>query len=396
MFQQKLDFDELIFPIELDIFFSEYWEQHPLIVARKERDYYNQILSIKQIESLIYSRHRDSTQIRVINKSQSYFQHSTSHINLDNIFGINEIYTAYSQGNTITLNQLQYGCEPIAILCRNLEKIFHFQVNASIYLTPRQAQGTVPHYDTHDVFILQVEGSKIWHIYDYFCCLPLAKDQQIVPADRLPPRLHEVCLNAGDLIYIPRGYVHEALTSECSSVHLTIGVHPVRLADLITTAINLASKNCVSLRKSLPIGFFNKKEKIGILTHQFKELLEQISTEVDMEDVIDYLAEDFLAKVEPLPDGHFTQIDRLQNINQKTILRKRNGTLCHVLKKEDSVSIYFAGNHVSAPIYVEPALRYIAEIEEFCVNFIPGNISDESKLVLARRLVKEGLLTIVH
>ncbi|MEH1782276.1 MAG: cupin domain-containing protein [Nostoc sp.] len=396
MSQQEFDFDKLIFPIKTNVFFSDYWEQQPLIVTREERDYYSQILSIKQIESLIYSRRRDATQIRVINQSQSYFQNSTSQINSDNIFGINEIYNAYYQGNTITLNQLQYSCEPIAILCRNLEKLFHFQVNASIYLTPKQAQGIVPHYDTHDVFILQIEGSKIWHIYDYFCCLPLAKDRQPVPADQLPPRLHEVCLNAGDLIYIPRGYVHEALTSESSSLHLTIAIHPLRLSDLITSAINLASKDCVSLRKSLPIGFFNNKEQVGILTHQFKELLDKITTEINIEDVIDDLAEDLLAKLEPLPDGHFAQIDRLQNLDINSILRKRDGIICHILKKGDSVSIYFPGNHVSAPSFIEPALRFIAETEEFYVNSIPGNISDESKLVLARRLVKEGLLTIVH
>lgn len=395
MSQQEFDFDKLIFPITSNEFFSDYWEQRPLIVAREERDYYNQILSIKQIESLIYSRRRDATQIKAINKSQSYFQHSTSQTTSEHI-GINEIYTAYSQENTITLNQLQYSCEPIAILCRNLEKLFHFQVNASIYLTPKQAQGIVPHYDTHDVFILQIEGSKTWRIYDYFRCLPLASDRQPVPADQLPPRLHEVRLNAGDLIYLPRGYVHEALTSECSSLHLTLGVHPVRISDLITSAINLASKDCVSLRKSLPIGFFNKKEKIEILTHHFKELLEQISDDIQIEDVIDDIADDFLAKLEPLPDGHFAQIDCLENIDINSILKKRKGTICYIAKQANSVTIYFPGNHVSAPSFIEPALEFIAETEEFCINSIPGNMSAESKLVLARRLVKEGLLTIVN
>ena len=396
MSKQEFDFDELIFPIELDTFLSDYWEQRPLIITRKNPSYYAKLLSTKTIELLLYSRYRDATQINVLTESKPYFQYSTSNLNLEYIPSTTEMYTAYSQGNTITLNKLQYGCEPIAFLCRKLEKFFNFPVNTSIYLTPKQAQGIVPHYDTHDVFILQIEGSKTWYIYDYFRCLPLAKERQPVPADKLPPRLHEVCLQAGDLIYIPRGYVHEALTSESSSLHLTIGVHPVRLADLITSAIELASKNFVSLRKSLPVGFFNQKDQIAILTHQFKELLERISTEINVEEVIDRLAENFLAKIEPLPDGHFTQIDRLSNIDLTTILKKRQGMLCRISKQEDSISIYFPGNRVKAPSHIETALRFIAEREEFSVNSIPGNLSDNSKLVLARRLVKEGLLTIIN
>lgn len=391
------DFDKLLFPIKTDIFFKEYWDQHPLIISRKKQNYYSDLFAMKDIDYLIAFNQQSDKEIGVFQHGKpsiDYYLHSW--ITSNNSFSINQLYDAYDQGNTIKLQDLQNSWKPIAILCRNLERIFNFKVNVNMYLTPKQSQGLAPHFDTQDVFILQIEGAKHWRIYDSFLSLPLDKDRQVVPKEKISAPLHEICLIAGDLLYIPRGYVHEAFTSDYSSLHLTVAIYPFRLADLISSALTLVSQQNVSFRKSLPVGFLKQDETITSLKHQFEELLELLLNSAKVEEAVHQLGKQFVGQMVSLPDGHFTQIDDLKTIELDTIVKKRDGVLCYIFKEEDSVSIQFPGNKVNGPSYIEPALCFIADSTEFTIRSIPNHLSEDGKLVLVRRLIKEGLLMIVQ
>ncbi len=393
MSEKDFDFDRLIWPMEAANFFSDYWEKRPLIISRTEPDYYSNLFSMQDLESVICFTKPSVPKIRIFKNGQADIQ---SYLNCNGSPRINQLYDVYFKGNSINLNELQDSWEPIAILCRNLEIFFNHKVSVNMYLTPQYSQGFSPHFDTQEAFILQIEGAKLWRIYDSFLSLPMVENQQPVPGDKLGEPLHEVHLHAGDLLYIPRGYVHEALTSECSSLHLTVGIYPFRLADLISSAIALVSKQNVSLRKSLPVGFLNHGETLPSLKHQFKEALELLSNSATFEDALVQLTEQFFMQMTQLPNGHFTQIDDINSIDIETIVEKRNSMLCHILKEEDSVSIQFPGNIVRGPSRIEPALRFITDSRKFPIKSIPDILTENEKLVLVRRLVREGLLTIVQ
>ncbi|NEO46846.1 MAG: hypothetical protein F6K55_23100 [Moorea sp. SIO4A3] len=93
--------------------------------------------------------------------------------------------------------------------------------------------------------------------------------------------------------------------------------------------------------------------------------------------------------------------DKLDTIELDTILRKRDGITagsCRVIYQEDwqdMVGIIFPEKQVWGPKKIEPSLRFVIDNNQFAVKSFPGTLSDKAKLVLARRLVKEGLLTIV-
>ena len=56
----------------------------------------------------------------------------------------------------------------LAALCRAMEKAFSSHFQANVYLSPPNAQGFGTHFDSHDVFVLQVAGSKIWTLSSSF------------------------------------------------------------------------------------------------------------------------------------------------------------------------------------------------------------------------------------
>ncbi len=110
------------------------------------------------------------------------------------------------------------------------------------------------------------------------------------------------------MLYIPRGYVHEALTTDRSSLHLTVGIDTFRWMDLISKALTKIGEQNVSFRKSLPVGFLNDSNIKESLKHQFAQLLEIFSTSPTIDKAIAELSDNFFESMLPLPDGHFLQV----------------------------------------------------------------------------------------
>jgi ribosomal protein L16 Arg81 hydroxylase len=382
---KDFSFNELICPMQPANFFSKYWEQYPLILSGREASYYSNLFSIQDVDSILYfNKPRDVLDMVAVNKGQ--VQYPTN---------LNQMYSAYAQGSTINLNHLEYYWKPVASLSSNLESFFNHKVDVAMFLTPKGSQGLAAHFDPYDLFVLQVEGCKKWRIYNCIEFLPIDKQLHPLTPDKVSDVLYEICLNAGDMLYVPRGFVHEALTSESSSLHLTIAIDVFRWTDLIFSAVASVSKQDIRFRKALPVGFINRSELMTSLGDQLTELLKLLLDNAEIENAVDHIAGRCLEDMPPLPDGHFSQIDKLDQINMNTIVAKRKGMRCRVISTEDSASLQFHGNTVKMPASVDPVLRFIADTEEFLVRSIPDVLSDDSKVVLVRRLLREGLLTVI-
>jgi ribosomal protein L16 Arg81 hydroxylase len=103
--------------------------------------------------------------------------------------------------------------------------------NANVYCSFEGVLAFATHYDLHEVFAVHCEGEKVWRIYSNRSAQPAERD---APADELQRRalaergelLLEVTMRPGDLLYIPRGYYHDALATSRESLHLTLSVMP--------------------------------------------------------------------------------------------------------------------------------------------------------------------------
>ena len=149
------------------------------------------------------------------------------------------------------LQGLHLNWTPLAKFCRGLEVDLGYPAQANAYYTPRGSQGFAVHHDTHDVFVLQVAGEKHWRIYDPLLELPL-KHQRYSKAlgEHGPPTL-ELTLRAGDTLYLPRGWLHDALTSETDSLHVTVGINLHTWVDALRLALDECEDD-VEFRSSVP------------------------------------------------------------------------------------------------------------------------------------------------
>lgn len=154
-----------------------------------------------------------------------------------------ELAHAVQGGYTITTHKLRSRCPNVARVACALERVFGTGVSANAYLTPPRAQGFECHYDDHCVFAVQVTGSKLWRVYEAEVILPHLRAPRSRPSPQAPP-LIEVTLRAGDVLYIPRGFPHEAETSDTTSLHVSFGIEleaPLTLEGALHAAAAVAA-----------------------------------------------------------------------------------------------------------------------------------------------------------
>jgi len=392
---------DMLAPIESNVFLANYWETKPLSISRKSPGYYHRFITLTDAINFITATEMREPELRLVRDgtplpTQTYTWKSP----LEDIFvNIDRVFSEFHTGATVILDALQRKWKPLALLCRSLELFFHQGVQANTYLTPKNSQGFAAHYDTHDVFVLQIAGSKHWRIYRPPIELPLSS-QPFPPSECSPKKqfgepIYELDLEDGDCLYIPRGWVHEASAGGNVSAHVTIGINAFTWAYAFSQALDLVSKQDIRFRKCFPVCFENTGQAIESVGVQFRELAAILANNTDVEVLVDQIFDRFVLTRMPILYGHITDLEDLARINLETPLTKRQGLISRLSSEDQFVSISFHGKRVSFPKHIEPVLRFIAgENGEITPGSLPGNLDGEGRLVLMRRLVKEGYLTV--
>lgn len=134
-------------------------------------------------------------------------------------------------GASLIANHLHRVCPPVGAIARMLAEEFAARTFANVYCSFKGVQAFQTHFDLHDVFALQTEGRKTWRIYEARADTPVAP---VPPGDEGEKFLNstrgkllfEAEMTPGDVLYLPRGQYHDALTGSEASLHVTFGVSP--------------------------------------------------------------------------------------------------------------------------------------------------------------------------
>ncbi len=240
------------------------------------------------------------------------------------------------------------------------------------------------HHDTHDVFVLQVAGEKRWLVYEPALELPL-KNQRYTEAMGGPgPAVEDRVLRPGDTLYLPRGWLHEAVTSDTDSLHLTIGVNVVTWLDAFRAAVEELGDD-VRFRRSWQSG-----DGDGV-----PELVEELERRLRPDDVARRARGKLVRSRRPIRERHLSQLRALEGLDPETELERNPSVLVDVVERSGSISLVFEGREVSFPGRAHDEVTAVASADgAFSASDLPGTLDDESRLVLLRRLVREGFLRI--
>ena len=393
---------KLLAPVGAEAFLRDTWEREPLVLQRGEPGYYAGLFALADLDGVIAFTRPRFTEPGAFRggppAARTYVQGwlpDRQLVPAEVYPGIGDLRQTFAQGKTVIIRSMQHRWPAIAALCRGLEAVFHCPVHANLYLTPPASQGFEPHLDTHEVFALQLDGAKQWRLYGPAATLPLAEDKTSLPRARLG-RPREVRLEAGDLLYLPRGHAHEAFTTDSASLHLTVGVNVYRWADLLHQALAEVTRRDARFRETLPPGVVVGQPLPAGVTQRFQDLLQALAQAARAEDAARRLGDQFFDELAMLPGATFVPPEGVERMDLDTVVSRSPGSICRVLADGEGAVIEFPGGRVAGPARIAPALRFIAGSERFPVRDLPDGLGDDAKLVLARRLVREGLLSIVR
>jgi ribosomal protein L16 Arg81 hydroxylase len=380
----------LIDPFSKPEFLQQYWEKHPLVVKRNQLNYFCSLLSLDEVDRVLTTL--DLRYPNVTLKNADRRLAAADYIQGDDSLDVAKVYQLFGEGATIVLSYLDTVVPALTVLCRSLEREFSFPFQTNVYLTPAGAKGFEAHYDTHDVFVLQVAGRKQWTLYGTPVELPLtAQGFESSLHERGEPML-EFELQAGDLAYIPRGVVHDARSGDTVSLHVTIGVLTYTWMDFLLEWVADAALNDSAFRKSLPPGFAAAESNRTQTRETLQGLLERLSTKSNFEAVLDRFADEFLAACPPILTGQMAQVSSLNELTVHSRVGARRGVVYRLQADQTSTFIDCYGRRITFPAHAGEAVRFALSQSEFVVHQLPGDWDNASKLVLVRRLIREGLL----
>ncbi|MGH3028784.1 MAG: JmjC domain-containing protein, partial [Gaiellaceae bacterium] len=188
---------------------------------------------------------------------------------------------------------------------------------------------------------------------------------------------------AGDTLYLPRGWLHQAETSDTDSLHLTIGINAYTWLDAAKAALAETEQE-LAFRHGIEAG-----------ADEADSLAERLGAELDPELVATRRRRRFVQTRRPIRADGLTQLRALEQLDTETELERRETVIADLEEGGDGWTLAFEGREVRFPAHAGPELEACYEADEpFRLSELPGDLDAVGRFVLARRLVREGFLRI--
>ncbi|HEX3291883.1 MAG TPA: cupin domain-containing protein [Gaiella sp.] len=373
-------------PVDTESFHSEHWERRPLVVPRDEPGRFDDLLSEADVERLVCATAIRYPAFRLVREGAqldvgSYTRDVSWRPPFTKTVDVTRALAEWDAGATIVLQALHVNWHPLAVFCRLLEAALDRPVQVNAYYTPRGSQGFAVHHDTHDVLVLQVAGEKRWRVYDPLLELPLKYQRYSKALGEHGDPTDDLVLRAGDTLYLPRGWLHDAETSDTHSLHLTIGITAHTWVDAARDGIEALEREAAFRRDA------------G--TAQGEGVSDALGRALDPVDVERRRRRRFLETRRPIREDGLAQRRALPTLGVETLLERRETVIADLDESGVELVLVFEGKEIRFPSHAAEEVRACFESEDpFRPAELPGELDPDGRVVLARRLVREGFLRI--
>jgi hypothetical protein len=269
--------------------FWECWEECPLL--SRDLDKLDEIFNLRGCESLVDHGALRAPFFRMVRAGDAV---DAARITRPVVPGVNTlpglidphgVRRELSGGATLVLQGLRLLVASVDAFCDRISDDLGHPVHANAYLTPANSQGEAAHYDPHSVFIKQLCGSKRWIVRNGAEKWPANPCSDTSAVDG--PVVLEETLEAGDSLYLPRGFVHQGSAMRQPSLHLTLSmVDPVNWASVLVENLYERALLHSGLREILPPKFDRDPTALATLVKSKLASLRGLLDECDSEQLV--------------------------------------------------------------------------------------------------------------
>jgi lysine-specific demethylase/histidyl-hydroxylase NO66 len=284
-----------------------------------------------------------------------------------------KVLDLFDGGATVVLQGLHRYWPPLRELTAELELELGHPCQANAYLTPPGSQGFAVHSDSHDVFVFQTHGTKLWEVH--------GEDGP-----------EEVLLEPGVSMYLPTGTPHAARAQDGASLHVTLGINQLTWRGLVRRTVEQSLREVPD--DHLPAGYLDQPGDLAAgLAEQLRSLADAVAG-LDAEAAVDREVERFLTGRGTLLAGGLGDVIAIRDLADTTRLRRRPGRPMVLRPAGDRVRVLLGDRFLDVPARLLPALEQVRARRELTPADLDV-LDAQSRLVLCRRLVREGLLEVV-
>ena len=268
----------LIAPYSLDDFMRLTWERRPLYVSRNaNKKYLDGWLSKEDVDGWLRAgKMRYGVNVDVTSYVNGVRE--THNINDDSdddeeprFADAASVWKKFDEkGCSLRILHPQRWKDALWKMLSTMERYWNCSTGCNVYLTPPNSQGFSPHFDDIDAFVLQLEGKKTWRVY------PPRSEEEMLPRysspnfaqDEIGEPVLEVILEPGDVLYMPRGTVHQASCVDGEhSLHVTLSTNQFNTwADVLELALPAAIRDAGAFYTLVPIRPRRRGERRSLRT----------------------------------------------------------------------------------------------------------------------------------
>ena len=380
----------LLDPISQAEFESKIYEKRLCFVNRNAPRYYGQLLSARDLDTVLCTHAVSPREVNLVKagKSVPHDEYVAGNGRIDP----RAVAAEFDDGATVIFGQLQRRVPALAQLCTSLGRVFGSRVQTNVYLTPPDAQGFSAHWDTHDVFVLQISGRKRWSIHSTETALPLRGQNYEGDRDSPGPVRQQFELGPGSVAYIPRGLVHSANATSIGSLHITLGLTSFTWTDLFLEGVAAAALEEEVLRQNLPIGWSRHSSLTEGYKALYKEKLDVLLSRLDPAPVWTHFRDQVaIANMPVLTDLLASRIGALP-LTLNSRMKRRVDLFVEIEYTNEHCVVRLPGQDIRLPRRAFSAVEFAITTREFRVGDLPDCLDSAGKIALVNRLVKAALL----
>jgi hypothetical protein len=387
-------------------FFAQHFEKLPLHVERNDPAYFADVYSVADVEDSLVVGAREPENFALVKAGSSEVPEDDFTYERPSVrwrltgkgprrwIDARKVVNYFADGYTLIIKDAALFSARLQRFCNYLQRDLMAFAQPNVYITPPAAQGFQVHHDTHDTLTAQISGEKTWRIYEPIIALPL-ESQPFHSGTKVEglKLLDEVRLLPGDTLYIPRGFPHEAKTSQTMSLHCTFALAPVRVTDVLDLALRIAGDQDVELRHALPPAVLAQEDLATRLGEFFESRLAQTFETPRMQVAVDIALNELFRLTRPNANGAFEQALETFDIKPTTRVRIDHAVPYMVRQRGEGIELLIAGKVVAFPPICRAAFEHLQRGATTVAEMDPS-LSPEHRALLVKLLVLEGLVVI--
>jgi lysine-specific demethylase/histidyl-hydroxylase NO66 len=299
-------FEWLISPQTTESFIANIWEKKPIVIRRDRDDYHSGIITRRTIENFIKNDQEFAANSILLSRGAGDEKETYAESVLD---AESLCKMVNEEGWICQVVHPQQKSAKVHALLERLENWSGSLWGSNYFFGSAATNPADAMSDNVELFVMQLEGKSHWKVFEGETKLSRDAGCEFQEED-LGPSIIDEELEAGDLIYIPRGYIYSS-TGLTSFAHLSLSTYQTQswcdmLSTALTDTLDKITRSNLKFREGLPINWLNlfgksieetetNKSNRDSFRSNMKDLLDTLIDSIDIDDVADQIASDFVA-----------------------------------------------------------------------------------------------------